>query len=217
MERRFTQQAQSNVALETREDKPTQIVGYASVYYNGTRDTEYELWPGVLERIMPGAFDTAIRDDDVRGLFNHNPDNLLGRTSAKTLGLASDKVGLRYANDVAETTVSRDVQEHIRRGDLQGSSFSFQARSKGENWIEEKDSDGHTFEIREITDIRLFDVGPVTFPAYGATTTGIRSADNASEARASYEKWLEEKKNAGLQGRLAGYKARAIKINSELI
>jgi len=217
MERRYTQQAQSNVALETREDKPTKIVGYASVYYDGTRDTEYELWPGALERIMPGAFDLAIGKDDVRGLFNHNPDNLLGRTSAKTLTLTSDKFGLRYVNEVAETTISRDVQEHIRRGDLQGSSFSFQVRSKGENWIEEKDSDGHTFEIREITDAKLFDVGPVTFPAYEATTTGIRSADNASEARASYEKWLEEKKNNGLQGRLASYRARAIKINSELI
>lgn len=183
VERRFTAQARARVALEERAEGAPKIVGYAAVYYDGTPETEYELWKGVRERIMPGAFDRAIREDDVRGLFNHNPDNLLGRTSAKTLRLTSDKTGLRYENDPGDTTVARDVTEHIRRGDLQGSSFSFRVPPGGQRWVEEGD-----LEIREILSVELFDAGPVTFPAYETTTTGLRSADGV-EARQSYDRW----------------------------
>lgn len=188
MERRFLPQPHAGISL--RDDHGTQkIVGVASVFFDGTRDTEFELWPGVFERIMPGTFDRASRADEpsVVALFNHNPTLLLGRTNRQagegTLRLSTDKVGLNYDVDVADTTTSRDVVEHITRGDLEGSSFGFQVM--GEDWRTE---DG--VEIREITDVRLFDVSPVTFPAYTATSTGVRDAAGAmAEARASYDAW----------------------------
>ncbi len=184
IERRFTRQATAGVKLEERgDDGPLKIVGYGAVFYDGTERTEYELWNNVFERIMPGAFDEAIRENDVRGLFNHNPDNLLGRTGARTMVLSVDAVGLRYEIDSGQTRVAADVVEHIRRGDLTGSSFAF--RVTDERWREEGDK-----EIREILRVELYDTGPVTYPAYDSTTTDLRSIeDGDNAARASYEAW----------------------------
>ena len=95
MERRFTQSV--TAAVEKRADGRRAIVGHAAVYYRADDPgTEYQLFPDLKERIMPGAFDRAAREDDVRALFNHQPDNLLGRTTAKTLALTIDEKGLRY-------------------------------------------------------------------------------------------------------------------------
>ena len=147
------------------------IVGYASVFYDGTPDTEYQLWDDYVERIMPGSFDRALAEkDDVRGLFNHDPDHLLGRTSSGTMTLSVDKRGLAYEIQPGETTMARDVVEHIKRGDVDGSSFAF--RVTDEDIRKEND-----VYIREISGVQLFDVGPVTYPAYTATTSGYRTEE----------------------------------------
>lgn len=165
------------------------IIGYASVFYDGTPETQFELWPGVVERIMPGAFAEAVKGD-VAGLRNHNPDMLLGRTTADppTLMLEEDKTGLRYEIMPPDSPCGHETVESIRRGDLQGSSFAFNITK--ETWVEEKTKDGFTIEVRQIEEVILYDVGPVTFPAYEASSTGLRSTDgDVAEARASYEKW----------------------------
>lgn len=144
------------------------IEGYGAVYYDGTPGSEYALATDYVERILPGAFDDAIRDDDVVGLYNHNADHILGRTSSGTMGLSTDSKGLRYEIDVnPDTAIGHEVAGHIRRGDLSGSSFAF--RVLDENFRTEGGID-----IREIVRVQLFDVGPVTFPAYEGTTTGTR-------------------------------------------
>lgn len=191
MERRFIEQAKARTEVRVAgDDAPKQIVGYASVFYDGTPDTEYELWPGLIERIMPGAFDRAIKEQhDVRALFNHNPDNLLGRTSADTLTLSVDKVGLRYVNTPGATRVAGDVVAMIERSDLQGSSFAFMV--KEEVWRTVEDVD-----YREIVDVDpLFDVGPVTYPAYDATTTDTRAVD-VQDVWKQHQERLEDRKYA---------------------
>lgn len=155
------------------------IVGYASVFYDETEDTEYALWEDMKERIMPGAFDDALTNpDDVRGLFNHDPNQILGRTSAGTLKLTVDKRGLFYEIEPGDTTTARDVVESIKRGDVDGSSFAFRVLDE-----ELKKEDGKY--VREITRVNLFDVGPVTYPAYAAATSGYRKEEAvAAEVRA---------------------------------
>ncbi len=168
-EARVSRYHESEVRLHDEGDKVHRISGYASVFYDGSAGTEFEIWPGFVERVMPGTFDDAIKQD-VRGLFNHNPNAILGRTGADTMALSVDKRGLFYSIDVGDTTVGRDTLEHIRRGDVTGSSFSFLITDeivRTENKI----------DIREITGVDLFDVGPVTYPAYEATTTSARSAE----------------------------------------
>ena len=185
MQRRFLSREQVPVRVEKRDDGTQAIVGYGAVFHReGDDGTEFRLWPGVYERVTAGAFNRALQEgDDVRGLFNHHPDNLLGRTSSGTMSLSVDDVGLRYeiVMDASDPDHQR-VSAKIDRGDLTGSSFAFQI--EGERSDKERDR-----EVRWIDSVALYDVGPVSCPAYEATTTGLRSDDGAAEVRASYDAW----------------------------
>lgn len=189
MERRFIPAPACNVRLLKRagDDGPSIIQGYGSVFYDGTPETEFELWHDVFERIMPGTFDRAIAEDDVRGLFNHDPDHVLGRNTASTMLLVVDKKGLRYEIDAPDTQLGHDLGVSIGREDVTGSSFSFNVTD--EEWRTENGK-----EIREISGVRLFDVGPVTFPAYEGATAAVRSDGDVAEARAAYEARGAERK-----------------------
>jgi len=181
--------------LETRDEggAPSVISGYAAVFYrDGDPGTEYAFpfWNAV-ERIGRHAFDRALSEPhDVRALFNHNENFLLGRTSAGTLRLSVDDIGLKYEADIPDTQTGRDVAESIRRGDLTGSSFAFLITS--ESW-ESRDGEPDLVTIR---DVDLFDVGPVTFPAYESSTTGLRggSCDDIAERKRAFEERLAARK-----------------------
>jgi HK97 family phage prohead protease len=192
-ERRFTNSPLANVQIIERADDPPMIEGYAAVYYDPTDEgTEYELWEGAKERIAPGAFDRAIADaQDVIGAFNHNRHDVLGRVSADTLTLEADNRGLRYAIPMdAEDPDHTRLAAKLRRGDVRGSSFAFMPTQV--RW--EKVGD---LEIRTIEDLDLIDVGPVTEPAYTATSAGIRATDEGIEAarheRDAWAKSIERK------------------------
>jgi HK97 family phage prohead protease len=171
-------------------DQGKTIIGYASVFYNGDPNTEFDIYGDgfLFERMMPGAFDRAIIEDDVRGLENHDINRVLGRTKAGTLRLSTDAIGLRYEIDVPATTVGRDLTENLRLGNIDGSSFSFVVTDS-----QVRVQDGK--RILEIAGVRLFDVGPVTFPAYGAASSSVRSVGGGDqEMRQRIE--AEDGKNA---------------------
>lgn len=158
-------------ACELRKDGK-RLSGYAACFYRaGDPETEFVLWPGFVERILPGAFEGAWKDTDPVALFNHDERELLGRLSSKTLRLRVDDVGLHYDVDLARTRSAEDVREHVRRGDVSGSSFAFLVRSGGERIVNEGD-----VVVREILAVKLFDVGPVISPAYAATSASTRGA-----------------------------------------
>lgn len=218
MERRFTADKAHPVKMEARADAEPVISGYGAVAYDGTPDTEYELWDyagdRAVERIMPGAFNDAIsRPDDVRGLFNHEPDNLLGRTTSGTMNLSIDSRGLKYEIKPGKTTIATDVQEHLKRGDVTGSSFAFTVDE--ERWTETTSGDT-SLAVREILKVTLYDVGPVTYPAYDATSAGMRKAGDVAEAKESREahrrKQAAQHTDTKLPGTLAGYRARAVEV-----
>lgn len=198
IERRFVSSAKVAVRAEETNGKK-KMKGYGAVFYDGTPDTEFVLWDDqygrAVERVLPGAFDGSLsRPDDVRALFNHDANQVLGRTAAGTMRLAIDSIGLQYEIDAADTAIARDVTAHIERGDVSGSSFSFSIPPKGQVWTSTTDETGRTNEVREILAVELYDVGPVVFPAYDKTTAGIRAIGDVAEARAARDKWLEEKR-----------------------
>lgn len=164
------------VELRASGDGQPTISGYAAVFYReDDPGTQYRLWAGSFERVMPGAFDEALkRGDDIRGLFNHKPDQVLGRTKSQTMTVTVDEVGLRYEITPSETQLYRDVSEMLRRGDIDGSSFGFSIVGD-DHWT--RDAEGN--DIRELRNVALFDVGPVTFPAYSASTSEARSSWDA--------------------------------------
>jgi len=150
------------------------------------KNTEYQLFPDLRERIMPGAFDRALAEgQDVFASYNHNRDALLGRTP-DTLSLSVDSKGLRYEIPIDDTDPDHQrILPKLTRGDLRGSSFSFQIRQQR---FEQQKGGG---EIREIQDVDLVEVGPVTDPAYKGTTAGVRDASDAAEAEAARKAWRE--------------------------
>ncbi len=186
-ERRYTHSATVRMDGDN-ENEAKRITGLGIVFYReGVEGSEYELTQGVKERIMPEAVDRALAEsDDVRGLFNHDSNMLLGRTSAGTMALRKTEAGIEYDITPGSTTVHQNVQEHIERGDLTGSSFAFIVTDS--EWIE---ADGN--DVRLIRGVELFDVGPVTFPAYEATTAGLRNDGEGEEWRESYNEWRTRK------------------------
>jgi len=199
---------------EGDEGLPT-ITGYGAVFYReDDPGTEYKFegfWDKFAERIMPSAFDNAIKEDDVRGLFNHNPSMILGRTSAGTMNLSVDATGLRYDITPPDTQAGRDVVEAIRRGDINGSSFTFVAEDV--TYREQKQEDDSILVIRELHRAKLYDVGPVTFPAYESSTAGVRSAGELDSVREEYKAWKAEQ-GPPLAARLAQYRARAVEVTT---
>jgi len=154
-------------ALEVRgdEDSP-KIVGYAAVFDQPSTDLG-----GFTEIIRSSAFDKTLKDGaDVRALWNHNPDYVLGRTKSGTLSLSTDEKGLRIEIDPPDTTWARDLMQTIKRGDVDQMSFGF--RTIRDKWTQ--DEDGTT--IRELIEVQLFDVSPVTFSAYPQTEVQVRTA-----------------------------------------
>lgn len=158
------------IEARAKEDhEPAKIVGYGAVYYAADDPgTEYKIWDDFVERIMPGCFDRAVREDDPRSFFNHDENIILGRKSAGTLNLAVDDVGLRYEITPPDTEAGRGVVEAVRRRDVTGSSFMFMPRDVSWREIE-------GLVIRELRDVELWEVGPVVFPAYPSTTSELRS------------------------------------------
>jgi HK97 family phage prohead protease len=206
MERRMT--PTGDVKVETRADGGQTLVGYAAVFYrDGDAGTEYRLGPDVVERIAPTAFNRALQEKhDARALFNHDPNMLLGRAGAGTLRLSVDARGLRYEIDLPETNVGKDVAASIARGDLSGSSFAFRINGKGGQRFEK----GKDYDVRNILDVDLYDVGPVTYPAYEGTTTGVRSGD-CSDAFDAVNEWRKER-----DAESVAVRSRMIALDNEL-
>lgn len=174
------------VNIETRADGKKVISGYAAVFYDpANRGTEYQIGRQYVERISSRAFEAALNSqDDVVAAFNHDPSMVLGRRSAGTLRLSSDEIGLRYEIDPPDTTVGRDTVTLIERGDVRGSSFAFAPREGGQRFSEEQNT-----RVRNLESVKLFDVGPVTTPAYAATSTGLRAVGETKEAESAFAEW----------------------------
>lgn len=212
--RRFSPLAMAAVALEKRADgKGERIAGYAAVFFReGQAGTEYELWPGYVERVMPGAFDAALKEEhDCRALFNHDPSQLLGRTASETCRLSVDSKGLRYEVDPPDTTVGHNVLEYLRRRDVTGSSFGFEVIDGD---MRRETREGQDVWIREVRSVRLWDVGPVTYPAYTATEAEVRDIRAQIEQRARGAVPAAAPAVLGLGGDLVRARARVVEIES---
>lgn len=163
-ERRFLSDGELRVkADETGTRK--KIVGYATKFNVLSDDLG-----GFRERIDEHAFDdTLAANVDCRALWNHDPNHILGRTTAGTLRLSVDGVGLHYEIDPPDTTLAKDLIVSLQRGDITQSSFAFICVQDA--W---QDVGGQI--IRTVLKAELLDVSPVTFAAYPDATSGVRAS-----------------------------------------
>ncbi|MCL5278690.1 MAG: HK97 family phage prohead protease [Planctomycetes bacterium] len=138
------------------------FVGYAAVFNK---------WADIFwfrEQIAPGAFAEALKKSDVRCLFNHDANYIYGRSTANTLELAEDRLGLRFVCHLLPfDAASYGLARRIDRMDVSGCSFSFTV--KKDTWkLAQRPGELDERTILEIG--TLFDVGPVTYPAYPQTS-----------------------------------------------
>ena len=155
------------------------IVGYAAVFNSRSTDLG-----GFTEEVAPGAFTDTIATDDITALWNHQPDHLLGRMVAGTLRLHEDRHGLFMEILTPDTAAGHDLVTLVRRGDVRGASFGFQALK--DTWTTVSGRN-----LRTLNKVKLFDISPVTNPAYLGTDVGLveGGARNAGPVSLSAALW----------------------------
>jgi len=161
-ERRFFTEP---VGFEKRDDGVDEnvIEGYAAVFNKDSLD-----FGGWHERIAPNAFADVVSDDAV-ALFNHDMNLVLGRNGVN-VSISQDDTGLKYKVKLPDTSLARDLKQLVKEGIIHQSSFAFTVAEQ--EWKHSKDKPS----VRTITKIkRLYDVSPVTSPAYPDATVGARS------------------------------------------
>jgi len=141
------------------------LVGYPIVFNSLSSDLG-----GWRERILPSAVTSTLGADDIVALWNHNDGMVLGRVSAGTLKLSADSDGVQAEMSLPDSSWGSDALEAVRRGDVLGMSFRFSVLPDGSEWRYEGDT-----LVREISNLRLYEVSPVVFPAYPATSVSVRS------------------------------------------
>lgn len=168
----------------TRDDESSPVIeGYFSVY-----NSVYQIAPGMSESIAPGAFEDSI-DGDVRALINHNSDLVLGRTTAGTLELHEDDIGMWGSIKVNRNDGdAMNAYERVKRGDVSQCSIGFE--------IIEEDT-----EIREDNSVhwtikraKLWEVSICTFPAYEDTSIEARKKDRDEVLKRRQDAWREQMK-----------------------
>ena len=169
--------------LATRDDGESDgrtLEGYAAVFDEWTEIDSW--WEGhFLERLDPGSFDNTLvkRGDRVKVLYDHGFDPSIGnKPLGKPERMEPDKTGLWTETPLARTSYNDDLIELLRSEAIDGMSFRFSV--KEEHWDDEpeaSDTNPKGLAERTLLAVDLFEFGPVTFPAYEATTAGVRSAD----------------------------------------
>ncbi|WP_225047417.1 HK97 family phage prohead protease [Lacticaseibacillus kribbianus] len=144
---------------------------YLSGYFIRFND-ETELYRGQFETVAPEAIPDDIADHDIRALFDHDTGKVLGRTSAGTMTLRKDDKGLFGTVEINDDDPEAlSIYAKVKRGDVSQASFGFYIRDQK---VEKRDDGWHN----TLTDVDLFEVSVVAFPAYETTEIGARSRDN---------------------------------------
>lgn len=180
------------IRVQRATDKPMVIEGHAAVF-DSWSETLGGLFP-FKEKVKRGAFVESLANDDIRALFNHDPNYVLGRNRANTLELYEDDKGLFVRIILPDTQWARDLAISIERGDITQMSFGFIVED--DEWRSDA-----TGDLREIRKVKLFDVSAVTYPAYTATDVGVRGMQ-------LYEKYKSEQRAKEYEAEKAREKAR---------
>jgi len=142
------------------------IAGYFAVF-----NSDYEIWPGAVEQVAPGAFQNSL-GGDVRALADHDTRIVLGRTAAGTLTLHEDDRGLFGSIKInPEDQEAMNLYARVQRGDVTQCSFGFDIVD--EEYAQRPDGS----ELWTIRDVVLYEVSVVTFPAYAETSVQARKND----------------------------------------
>jgi len=172
------------------------IVGYAATF---GRDSLDGAVGDFVETIAPGAFRNVIDAGTCKALWNHNSDYPLA--SPRSLHLSEDEIGLRFEFPVSRASYALDVLHNIEDGVVEGNSFAFVCGRDRWEMDEERGIPRRT--VLEVAS--LWDVGPVTYPAYGDGNLDVamRSLD---QFRRAAPRPIDARRQA-INGRVAAIRA----------
>lgn len=147
---------------------PGKLAGYAAVYGSLSQDLG-----GFVERILPGCFTRTLTEpDNIRALYEHDQQRMLGRVGSGTLKLSEDSKGLHFELSLPDTSYARDLGILVERGDIAGCSFGFQVPKGGDTW---EMRDGQL--MRDLISVNLHEITITGNPAYLDTTVAKRSME----------------------------------------
>lgn len=159
------------------------IAGYAVKW--GMRSS----FMGFYEVFQRGAFAEYLSDAarEVLLLNQHDWKQPLARRTNGTLKVEEDDIGLKFEAELNDSTRAADVIKDIESGNVGGTSFCFRSRKEtytdGE-WDNEKNP-----VVREILKADLYEISPVTVPAYPDSEVGTRDIESAvKEAYADFKR-----------------------------
>ena len=161
-----------NIEMRVRDtdgsaDRAGIIEGYAAVFGVWSEDLG-----GFIETVEPGAFTKTLQEQpDIRATVNHNMDLLIGRTKSGTLRTAEDQHGLHFEVVVPKTSYGLDLVQNVKIGNIDQCSFTFQTVK--DIWTPAAEPDG--LARRRLKEVKLYELGPVTFAAYPQTEVIARS------------------------------------------
>lgn len=166
------------------EDGNLYIEGYFAVF-----GSEYRMWENAIETIDEDAFDDTL-DGDIRALVNHDSTLVLGRTTAGTLILRVDRVGLWGSITINQADQDAvNLYERVKRGDVSQCSFGFDIVDQSTEVME----NGTT--VWKLRKVKLYEVSVVTFPAYEDTSVEARRKDFEQAEERRKEEWRARMKN----------------------
>ena len=150
-------------------DDGNTLVGYAAVFNNPTR---IDSWEGRFDEIIaPGAFTKTIveRGSAIKVLYDHGFDPSIGNKPIATIeSLTEDDTGLLLRAAFIDRPYAEDIKAAVAAGAIDGMSFRF-------NVVKDEWDDTGDVPVRTVRELKVLELGPVTFPAYTATTAGVRS------------------------------------------
>lgn len=175
------------------------LVGYPIVFNTWT---EINSWDGpFMERVAPGAADKtlAARSDKVQLMFNHGFDFALEQTPiGRHLVFTPDAEGVWNEAALVDRGVHEKIDlvaDLIRMGAIFGQSFRFSVMA--DSWRDKPDPSEENprgLPERTIEEFRLYESGPVTYPAYEATSVSLRDGEPfAVRSREEWGLWCENR------------------------
>ena len=150
---------------------------------------------GFKEMILPSAWDSADTSECL-AVFNHREDNLLGSAKSGTLRFYPDENGVLTEVDMADTTVSRNCAEWVKRGDIDTQSFKFTVDE--DEWVYDEEEDNLRCVIKKFG--KIYDTSLVTRAAYPEGTTVENRGIDLAEIKARVAPKSEQTEEDNLEG-----------------
>jgi HK97 family phage prohead protease len=158
----------AGLSVRKAADGSSQLVGTAIVFDSPSQDLG-----GFTEIVKYEAMQKSlVRNDDVFMLWQHDSSQPLARTKTGTLNLTLTRTGLDFVATMPNSPLGQNAYQAVADGTVDSVSFGFTIAANGDNWLQ--DSQGNI--VRELWDVEVSEISPVTWAAYLAPSVDIRSA-----------------------------------------